>query len=592
MKRIGIFFFYDEKGIVDDYVDCFLNEMNKFLDKLVIVCNGLLTPFSRKKLKKFTSDLIVRENKGFDVWAYKEAIEYVSWDQLYQFEELILFNFTNFGPIFPFEEMFNEMEKKELDFWGITKFHSRKNKGYLDKYVSYDYLPEHIQSHFIAIRSRMFKSYEFKSYWENMRPVNSYAEAVGYHEAIFTQKFSDYGFLWDVYVNTDNLKASCEYPLMWQPLELIKNQRCPIVKRRSFFYIPYYGYLHNGVGEASLELYNYIKNETDYNTDLIWDNILRTSNMLDIKRSLQLNYILSDIMHKEIAYNSLEKVVLLVSIKEKNCMRKYVSYLKNAMQMGIYIFGLFENEKVYSEIEELFEKNNVVLNDHYIVKKEESYYYMLTEIMIQLSSKYEFLCSLNFDIEKTHQIEGIEESSVYLNCENLFKSKGFINNIIETFKNNKKLGLLVPTTPIQSDYSKYISREWVDSIECVENLANKFDVPFDRKKPLIAPYKGMFWVRCNALKTLVDYMNNVSNTDALFRDNHSIFPVLFTCLPIFIQFQKYYIATVYSESYAAIELTNLRFYLEEMKLNTSPYSDRKNLIDFKNILLNNKNIFK
>ena len=74
MKRVAIYFFYDKDGIVDGYVDYFLEDLKKNLDRLIVVCNGKLTSEGRKKFSKYTSEIIVRENKGFDVWAYKEGI--------------------------------------------------------------------------------------------------------------------------------------------------------------------------------------------------------------------------------------------------------------------------------------------------------------------------------------------------------------------------------------------------------------------------------------------------------------------------------------------------------------------------------------
>lgn len=591
MKRIGIFFFYDEKGIVDEYVIYFLTEISKYLEKIVIVCNGFLTPTSRKKLKIISNHIIVRDNFGFDVWAYKEAIDYVGWDEIYKYEELILFNFTNFGPIFSFKEMFTNMENRKLDFWGITKFHGRKNKGYLDKYISYDYLPEHIQSHFIAIRGKMLKSYELKYYWDNMKPVNSYAEAVGYHEAIFTQKFSDYGYTWDVYADSNYLKPSCEYPLMWQPLDFIKKTRCPIVKRRSFFYIPYYGYLHNGTGEASVELYNYIKNNTNYNTELIWDNILRTSNMVDIKRSLQLNYVIPSAVN----YNNnifVDNTVVLILITENNCLEKYIFYLKNILSEDLYFYVIYENKKVFDDVNQIFNRENIFINEYCIISKEYNLYYEFAKILVSLCEKFEYLCCINFHIEKSHNIRGIEESVIYSNCENLIKSKEFIINIRQKFEENNRLGMLVPTTPLQADYSKYLSREWADSLDVVQRISEELEVPFDRKKPINSPYKGMFWVRCKSLNKLSEYLEKSTEKDLLFKENGSIYSGLNACLALFVQKERYFTATVLSDNFAAIELTNMRFYLEEIKLNSTPYSDTKNFIDLKNVIINNKSIFK
>ena len=590
MKRLGIFFFYDENGVADDYIDYLLKDMSRHLNQLVIVVNGLLTPDSRKKLKQYSDRLIVRENKGFDVWAYKEAIEFVGWEEIYTFDELILFNFTNFGPIYPFQEMFSEMENRDLDFWGITKFHSRKNKGYLDKYICYDFLPEHIQSHFIAVRGKMLKSYEFKQHWETMKPVTCYAEAVGFHEAIFTQKFSDYGFRWDVYVNSDFLKESCEYPLMWQPVELLKNSRCPIVKRRSFFYLPYVGFLYNGTGEATLELYQYLRDHTDYDVNLIWDNILRSSNMLDIKRSMQLEYVLPTDYAKTVSDHT--GLAVLICLTEKNCLSKYSDYVKVLSEMEIPIFLLSESQTVQDDAKTILSDHQCNMARCVIAEEGKSFYYSYAKLLAELAGQYDYVGSINFTIEKTHQIGGVEEANIYIGLENTIKSKEYILNILSLFSENPRLGIVVPPTPLHADYSKFVAREWADSLPAAEKVASQLQVPFDKIKPAISPYKGFFWCRSSALKSFTEYIDHIDQEDVLFQENHSIFSVLHSCLSLFVQNQKFYAAQAMSTSYAAIEINNLRFHLEEIKLNTMPFSSGKNLIDIKNRATVNKAIFK
>lgn len=102
MRRLGIFYFTDEKGIVDSYISNLLTNISNFLDNLIIVCNGTLSPDGRKQFLSFTKHLVVRPNNGFDVYAYKEAIEYFGWDEIYKYDELIFFDYTIMGPIFPF----------------------------------------------------------------------------------------------------------------------------------------------------------------------------------------------------------------------------------------------------------------------------------------------------------------------------------------------------------------------------------------------------------------------------------------------------------------------------------------------------------
>ena len=79
IKRLGIYFFFDKDGIVDQFITYFLADLVKSLDRLVIVCNGKLTSQGEDRLREYTNEILVRENKGLDVWAYKTGLEYVGW---------------------------------------------------------------------------------------------------------------------------------------------------------------------------------------------------------------------------------------------------------------------------------------------------------------------------------------------------------------------------------------------------------------------------------------------------------------------------------------------------------------------------------
>ena len=101
MKRLGIFFFYEKNGDVDDFITYYLADLNKNLTELVVVCNGKLSEQGRAAFSQFTDNIIVRENKGLDVWAYKTALDSYGWAKLSEFDEIVMTNSTLMGPVRP-----------------------------------------------------------------------------------------------------------------------------------------------------------------------------------------------------------------------------------------------------------------------------------------------------------------------------------------------------------------------------------------------------------------------------------------------------------------------------------------------------------
>ena len=121
-KRLGAFLFYDKDGIVGDYIDYLLEKMNEHLDKLIVICNGEVNEEGKDRLKVFATEMIFRENEGFDAGGWKHLFtKHLSRDELLAYDEIVLFNDSFFGPVYPLEEMFSEMESRSVrDFWVIT----------------------------------------------------------------------------------------------------------------------------------------------------------------------------------------------------------------------------------------------------------------------------------------------------------------------------------------------------------------------------------------------------------------------------------------------------------------------------------------
>lgn len=574
MKRVAIYFFYDKDGVVDRYVNYFLEDFKKNLDRLIVVCNGKLTPEGRQEFSKYTNEIIVRENKGFDVWAYKEGIEYIGWDNLKNYDELIMLNMTIMGPVYSFKEMFDEMDsRKELDFWGITKFH----KFPVDPWglIKYGYIPEHIQSHFIAVRKPMLTSYEFRQHWEKMSMINTYFESVSYHESIFTKKFNDKGFKSDSYINSDDLKDFTDHPIIDYPKKIIEEKRCPIFKRRSFFN-PYDDFLTRSIGGQSLKLYNYLKENKKYDTDLIWENLLRTENMYDIKNTLHLNYSLPS----RYTLNKLEnnhKIGLFLHIYFEDLIDECFDYSSNLPEHAD-IFITTNSEEKKKKIEEKFS----TLKNKVDIKVIENRGRDVSAFLIPNSEeilKYDIACFAHDKKTKQLKPQLKGEDFKYKCFENILGSKEFVCNVINLFLENPKLGLLSPFEPNHAEFYSNIGREWGHSgnnnysLTC--DLLSKLEIEInvDKNKTPVAPYGTMFWFRPKAFKKLLekdwkyeDFPKEPNKIDG------TILHAIERVYPFVAQDAGYYSANLLNEEYTKIELTNLNFMLSE--LNKALYSNK------------------
>lgn len=292
MKRLLIYFIYDKDGIVDDYILYALEKLRPFAEKILVVSNGKLRKESQQALSQWVDETIMRANTGFDVWAYKAGIESIGWAQLNEYDELILMNYTIMGPVYDLVDMFEEMQSRDLDFWGITKCFEEDNPAAVAMWKNpYGYIPEHIQSSFCVFRRRLFQSDVFHDLWDNMPMINSYYESGGTYEQIITKKFADLGFKWDCYTDYSGLNEKIYgcCPLITAPLVVVGDLKSPFFKRRSFFTsklefpttVPYVR-----------DFWNFLCKKTDYDTGMVMKNMIRCCNQRDIVESLLLFHVI------------------------------------------------------------------------------------------------------------------------------------------------------------------------------------------------------------------------------------------------------------------------------------------------------------
>lgn len=308
MKRLCIYFFYDKDGIVDDYVPVYLQAMREFFSEICVVVNGKLTEESGQKLKTVCDKLIIRDNVGFDSWAYKEALYSYGLDKIARdYDEVLLNNFTCFGPIGSFKPMFDRMDKSVCDFWGHCRYYPSQRQM-----VNGIPIPEHLMSYFILFKKNILTSLAWKEYWETLQPITNYDEARLYHEFRLTPYFEKRGFISDAFVSEERCHQIAGRNSSVHNIyrELIHDSS-PLLKRKAFF-------IQNGIWRfyAPFSRYNrllyYVDRHHLYDFHLMFENLIRTGdftfskNKMSILRKIQWTF-LGDILRLKIYSKKLAK---------------------------------------------------------------------------------------------------------------------------------------------------------------------------------------------------------------------------------------------------------------------------------------------
>ena len=228
-RRLVVFVLFDRRGAVEEYVRVALRGVREHASRVLVVVNGVLSAEGLGRLEGLADEVLVRENRGFDVGAFRDALVHVGED-LAGFDEVLLTNDTWFGPVGSFDGVFARMDAREVDFWGLTD-HAQAP----DPFSGEGVVPYHLQSYWVAVRSGMFLSEAWREYWAALPEAVTCEDAVRGHEVVFTEWFSRRGFVSGVAFPVEGFPS--ENPSLFCA-DLLVEAGCPVVKRRVFFQWP------------------------------------------------------------------------------------------------------------------------------------------------------------------------------------------------------------------------------------------------------------------------------------------------------------------------------------------------------------------
>ena len=226
MKRICIYQLYDKEGIVDDYVFYWIDELKKIAFDTFVVSNGHLTEDSKKRLDSTCTQVLIREDQGYDAMAFRYVLfEKLGREYVNEYDECLIINDSVFGPFYSLEKVFDEMSEKKCDFWGITSQYPIKN--YLEEGND---IPYHIQAYFVVFKKAALESDIFWDFWKELSNINKYEDAVIKYEFALTQKLIGAGLISDVYCK-EEYSEDGYVDLMERPIILLE-KGVPVLKKK------------------------------------------------------------------------------------------------------------------------------------------------------------------------------------------------------------------------------------------------------------------------------------------------------------------------------------------------------------------------
>lgn len=193
-KRIALFAHYDYENIVSQSDLYYLDQIRKVADKVVFITNSELDEKEVQAIRGMADQIIIRNNQGFDFGAWKEAILELGFDYLLEYDQLLILNNSVISIVSDMERIFNKMDRKGLDFWGIT-YSPKINKADKSELNSY------IHSYFMAFEKKAIQSQAFCNFWKTERLYQNKEDVISKQESILTKVLAEEGLKYGIYLN-------------------------------------------------------------------------------------------------------------------------------------------------------------------------------------------------------------------------------------------------------------------------------------------------------------------------------------------------------------------------------------------------------
>ena len=262
-KKALVYVIFESEVRLQEYKLRFLQALAPLVDDVIVVVNGQLHNDDINRLEMY-GRVLARDNEGYDTAAFREGIFAFGKDKLKDYDQLLLVNDTNIGPMRDLSQVFQEMADKQLDFWGISFGEEQED---VTRENPYGYIPKHLQSYFLVIEKLMLNDDAFYEYWTHLTDTDSRDKAIGRHETRFTKHFADLGYRFDAVVQEYEDSA-----MYIHPLKMLK-AGSPLVKYTALKNYDEDQFLWQGLDRNSEvpDLLDFVAEKTDYPVAILED---------------------------------------------------------------------------------------------------------------------------------------------------------------------------------------------------------------------------------------------------------------------------------------------------------------------------------
>lgn len=565
-SRLGFFFCSNFDGNNEKSILFLVKSVSQYLDHCIAVTN---CEFKNDVggLADACDEIIYGESREKTIAV--NLLQYIENGLIESYDEIVLFDDSVFGPFTSMESVFYEMSLKDSDFWGLYR-----QASYIDKEEVVDSC---LSPFFFVIKKSLYNNTKFKKFLELIL-----IEELSVNK--WTVSFEKMGFVSSAYYDLQDYV----YPNPEQNYNILKYRTYELVTKVKFPFLEKSRFSDDNAWNSDLfNTLEYLNEQTEYDVNIIWQSILQTCDINQIRKSAQLIYILPDNISKK-QFPDNKKIAVIAHFYYLDCLVAAEDYLSQ-IPHGVDLYITTSSADVAERAKELEGKLSNLLQIRMVKNRGRDVSALLVGCR-NLINEYDYLCFVHDKKTSSIQSATVWELFSFNMWENNLKSEDYIYNIIELFEKNTRLGLLVPPIPKHANYINLLVDGWRQCYEGVKALLNelKVDVPISYENQPFA-FSTTFWCRTEALKILF-------NRDYGYEDFHeeplpatgTISHAIERSLPYIAQAAGYVSGTIESASYAQMELAsyevlasnmiseseNLKCYNAELKEELDVFGER------------------
>ncbi|GAB6393558.1 MAG: Rhamnan synthesis protein F RgpF [Treponematales bacterium] len=483
MNRILLFVHYNKYDGLAEYVLYMLAHIKRLFSRIVFISNSTLTDEHKAKLGGLCAKIMERENSGFDFGAWKDALLEEGWDAVSQYNNVTLMNDTCFGPISDLEQIYINMEKLAIDFWGLTNHRNTKTSIFGIR----ETIPDHIQSYFYCFNRNVVSSIAFHQFWTNVMNLPDVKGVIQQYETQLTKYLSQEGFKFKVLLETSAIDSEHKNIAFRRP-DIVTESNVPFLKIKSIASFPLANYI--------VQLLNI---KTDYPIQLIYDHM---NNIYSPNQTLLIQNKLVAAEERQNPITNL-RVAVHFHVFYPDLLEQYISCLNN-VPFNFDLFCTTDSEEKKSRIKNALQKLIAGGGSKEIVVLENRGRDILPWLL--LSKKLN-----DYDVVGHFHTGKTSWAWIERSClPDLLDLLLFpVNQIMALFESNDDIGIVIPEIPIY--YHLAYQDKFYDN-KNMKNMMKELWTKMNCKKELnieqmlftVFPYGSMFWYRPHALRPLFD----------------------------------------------------------------------------------------